>query len=47
MDGCWFYILHCADGSYYIGTSRAADLETRISQHNQAPLAATRRSVGQ
>jgi len=35
MDGCWFYILHCADGSYYIGTSRAADLETRISQHNQ------------
>ena len=35
MDGCWFYILRCADGSYYIGTSRSDDLETRISQHNQ------------
>jgi putative endonuclease len=35
MDGCWFYILRCADGSYYIGTSRSEDLETRISQHNQ------------
>ena len=29
------YILRCADGSYYIGTSRSEDLETRISQHNQ------------
>jgi len=35
MSGCWFYILRCADGSYYTGTSRADDLETRISQHNQ------------
>jgi putative endonuclease len=35
MDGCWFYILRCADGSCYIGTSRSEDLETRISQHNQ------------
>ena len=35
MDGCWFYILRCADGSYYVGTSRSQDLETRISQHNQ------------
>ncbi|WP_246529485.1 GIY-YIG nuclease family protein [Microvirga zambiensis] len=35
MGGCWFYILRCADGSYYIGTSRSDDLETRISQHNQ------------
>ena len=35
MDGCWFYILRCADDSYYIGTSRSQDLETRISQHNQ------------
>jgi putative endonuclease len=35
MDGCWFYILRCADGSYYTGTSRSDDLETRISQHNQ------------
>lgn len=35
MGGCWFYILRCADGSYYIGTSRHDDLETRVSQHNQ------------
>ncbi|MGO4523759.1 GIY-YIG nuclease family protein [Microvirga sp. 2MCAF35] len=35
MDGCWFYILRCADGSYYVGTSRSEDLEARLSQHNQ------------
>ena len=35
MDSCWFYILRCADGSYYVGTSRSDDLETRVSQHNQ------------
>ncbi|MFC1456914.1 GIY-YIG nuclease family protein [Microvirga arabica] len=35
MNGCWFYILHCDDGSYYTGTSRSEDLETRVSQHNQ------------
>jgi putative endonuclease len=35
MAGCWFYILRCADGSYYVGTSRSDDLETRISQHDQ------------
>jgi putative endonuclease len=35
MRGCWFYILHCADGSYYVGTSRLDDLESRVSQHNQ------------
>jgi putative endonuclease len=35
MNGCWFYILRCADGSYYCGTSRADDLDTRVSQHNQ------------
>jgi putative endonuclease len=34
MQGCWFYILHCADGSYYVGTSRLEDLESRVSQHN-------------
>ena len=34
MAGCWFYILRCADGSYYVGTSRSDDLETRVSQHN-------------
>lgn len=34
MSGCWFYILRCTDGSYYTGTSRSDDLETRLSQHN-------------
>jgi putative endonuclease len=34
-EGCWLYILRCADGSYYVGTSRAGDLDTRVSQHNQ------------
>jgi putative endonuclease len=34
MSGCWLYMLRCADGSYYVGTSRADDLDTRISQHN-------------
>ena len=31
----WCYILRCADGSYYVGTSRLEELETRVSQHNQ------------
>jgi putative endonuclease len=35
MAGCWLYMLRCADGSYYVGSSRADDLDTRISQHNQ------------
>lgn len=35
MPGCWLYILLCSDGSYYVGTSRAEDLDTRVSQHNQ------------
>ncbi|MBM6594144.1 GIY-YIG nuclease family protein [Microvirga pudoricolor] len=35
MNGCWLYILKCADSSYYVGTSRHYDLDTRVSQHNQ------------
>ncbi|RDI55071.1 GIY-YIG nuclease family protein [Microvirga subterranea] len=35
MSGCWFYILRCADGNYYVGTSRLDDLQTGVSQHNQ------------
>ena len=35
LAGCWFYILCCVDGSYYVGTRRSDDLESRISQHNQ------------
>lgn len=31
--GAWLYILSCADGSLYTGTTRA-DLDTRIAQHN-------------
>jgi putative endonuclease len=30
--GAWLYILRCADGSYYTGTTRA-DLEQRIAEH--------------
>lgn len=32
--GAWLYILRCADGSYYTGTTRA-DLEQRIDEHQQ------------
>ena len=45
--GAWFYILRCADGSYYVGSTRT-DLETRVAQH-QAGLfggyTSTRRPV--
>ncbi len=32
-EGAYLYILKCADGSYYIGTTRA-ELELRVAQHN-------------
>jgi putative endonuclease len=32
-EGAFLYILRCADGSYYIGTTRT-NLELRIAQHN-------------
>ncbi|MEY9359059.1 putative GIY-YIG superfamily endonuclease [Bradyrhizobium yuanmingense] len=32
-DGAYLYILQCADGSYYIGTTRT-ELEIRVAQHN-------------
>jgi putative endonuclease len=28
----WTYILECADGSYYVGST--VDLERRVSEHN-------------
>jgi putative endonuclease len=28
----WAYIVECADGSYYVGST--VDLERRISEHN-------------
>jgi putative endonuclease len=30
--GAWLYILRCADGSYYTGTTRT-DLDIRLAQH--------------
>jgi putative endonuclease len=32
-DGAYFYLLQCADGSYYAGTARAG-LERRVAEHN-------------
>ena len=32
-EGAWLYILRCADGSYYVGTTRTS-LEVRLAQHN-------------
>jgi putative endonuclease len=32
--GCTLYILRCADGSYYTGTTRGEDIATRVSEHN-------------
>ncbi|MCK1619867.1 GIY-YIG nuclease family protein [Bradyrhizobium sp. 159] len=32
-EGAYLYILRCADGSYYIGTTRTA-LDIRVAQHN-------------
>ncbi len=36
-EGAFLYILRCADGSYYIGTTRTT-LEIRIAQHNSGAL---------
>ena len=33
MDGAYLYILRCADGSFYVGTTRK-DLEARVAEHN-------------
>lgn len=30
--GAWLYIFRCADGAYYMGTTRA-DLEQRVAEH--------------
>jgi putative endonuclease len=46
-EGAFLYILRCADGSFYIGTTRAT-LEIRIAQHNDGIFGgytATRRPV--
>ena len=33
MTGAYLYILQCADGSYYVGTTRN-ELEIRTAEHN-------------
>jgi putative endonuclease len=33
MSGAYLYILRCADGSYYVGTTRK-NVEERIAEHN-------------
>ena len=46
-EGAFLYILRCADGSFYIGTTRTA-LEMRIAQHNAGTFGgytSTRRPV--
>jgi putative endonuclease len=47
VDGAFLYILQCADGRFYIGTTRTA-LEIRIAQHNSGTFGgytASRRPV--
>ncbi|OYW93591.1 MAG: hypothetical protein B7Z13_06865, partial [Caulobacterales bacterium 32-67-6] len=29
----WVYMLRCADGSYYVGSHRGEDVQTRVGQH--------------
>jgi putative endonuclease len=46
-EGAFLYILRCADGKFYIGTTRTT-LEIRIAQHNDGTFGgytATRRPV--
>ncbi len=40
----WVYILECADGSYYVGST--VDLDGRVSQHNDGRGAAYTRRPG-
>ena len=47
MDGAYLYILRCADGSYYVGTT-IVGLERRIAEHQAGTLGgytSTRRPV--
>ena len=34
------YILQCADGSYYVGSTWLSDIEERVRQHNTPDLGA-------
>ncbi len=33
MDNAYVYILHCADGSYYVGLTKRSP-EARLAEHN-------------
>ena len=37
MIGAYLYMLRCADGSYYVGSTRT-DLEFRVAQHDAGAL---------
>jgi putative endonuclease len=43
MNGCWLYIVRCADGSLFVGTTRHDDPARQVSEHNSlgSELAAT------
>ena len=46
--GAFVYILHCADGSYYVGSARGDDLDKRFYEHQAGALGgytSTRRPV--
>lgn len=36
MRPVWVYVLQCSDGSYYTGSYRGENIETRVSEHNLA-----------
>jgi putative endonuclease len=47
MNGAYLYIVRCADGSYYTGTTRG-ELERRVAEHNSGyfgGFTSTRRPV--
>jgi putative endonuclease len=47
IEGAFVYIVRCADGSYYVGSTRTT-LEMRIAQHNDGSFGGyttTRRPV--
>ena len=43
--GAYLYILRCADGSYYVGTT-VGSLELRLANTKQAPMTAIQRVGG-
>lgn len=43
MPGCWIYIVRCADGSCYVGTTGHDDPARQVAEHNSrgSAIAAT------